>query len=642
MSEPMRQTITLCAIFRDERRYILEWVAYYRRLGFDRIVVYSNDCGDGTEELLNALAAGGILEHRLWPSRPDTSAQISAYNDAVRRCLTRWIGFFDADEFLHLTEDRSIGDFLSRFSSDVSAIAINWRVFGSAGHVTRGLAPVIERFTRASQRMNVVNRHIKSIAVAADIEKQYIHSCALRRGRYVDTSGADVELQRRGLTSRVRHDLAQINHYVVKSREEFEDKCRRGNANLAPDDSRKYTGREGPYFQRHDLNDEEDRAILARLPETLAAMAQLKALVGWVDEPVRVAPLQTCAVQPRSLVEVGSGRIVTFDSAGIPVLSNSAATCAVLLCGPYEKRVALIALPSGRVCRVDKTGALITDRTQVRGHETFHVVSAGNGLVRLRSFWGRLLCVGVDGRLDATAEEPAAANLFRLEAGTPDLQDATLRGLGTPATLMEQDPAMAWREPVRLYAAVQACRTAGQPVILRLSPGAAVRVDALHIGPELNAELLANGWLLDHYDRYFLIPPDGNWGLQDDSVDFIHNEGLLQRLDQRGQLALLAEAWRVLRPGGVHRVTLPCLKERLRQRANFTRGADGVSEAIWAGGARLLPDAKMLQDYATMIGHHRCCMTIKNVSLSPYFTKDTQPNTESEARFSYLFVELIK
>jgi hypothetical protein len=642
MGEPTRQTITLCAIFKDERRYILEWVAYYRRLGFDRIVIYSNDCSDGTEELLNALAAGGILEHRLWPSRPHTSPQMSAYNDAVRRCLTRWIGFFDADEFLHLTEDRSIGDFLSRLSPDVSAIAINWRIFGSAGHVTCRPAPVIERFTRASQRMNFVNRHIKTIAVAADIEKQYVHSCALRRGRYVDTSGADVELQRLGLTSAVTHDLAQINHYVVKSREEFEDKCGRGNATLAPGDSGKYNGRGGPYFQRHDLNDEEDRAILARLPETLAEMAQLKALVGWVNEPMCVAALRSCAVQACTLVEVVSGRVVTSDSNGIPVLSNSAATCAVLLCGPYEKRAALIALPSGRVCRVDKTGALITDRTQVRGHETFQVVAAGNGLVQLRSFWGRLLRVRADDRLDATAEEPAAASLFRLEAGMADLQAATLRGLGTPATLMEQDPAIAWRELARLDAAVQRCRTAGRPVILCLSPGAAARIDALHIGPEFDAELLANGWLLDHYDRYFLIPPDGYWGLPDDSVDFIHHEGLLERLDQRGQLTLLAEAWRVLRPGGVHRVTSPCLNERLRQLANFTRGADGVSEAIWAGGARLLPDAQMLRDYATMVGYDRCYMTIKNVSLSSYFTKDTQPNTESEARFGYLFVELIK
>ena len=37
---------------RDEGLVILEWVAHYRALGFDTIVVYTNDNTDGSDDLL--------------------------------------------------------------------------------------------------------------------------------------------------------------------------------------------------------------------------------------------------------------------------------------------------------------------------------------------------------------------------------------------------------------------------------------------------------------------------------------------------------------------------------------------------------------------------------------------------------------
>jgi len=84
-------SITACAIVKDERPYMLEWVAWYRLLGFDRILIYSNDCSDGTDRLLDAMQAEGLVEHRPWPSRPGHAPQQSAYADALRDCPTRWI-----------------------------------------------------------------------------------------------------------------------------------------------------------------------------------------------------------------------------------------------------------------------------------------------------------------------------------------------------------------------------------------------------------------------------------------------------------------------------------------------------------------------------------------------------------------------
>jgi hypothetical protein len=272
-------TITVCAIVKDERPYLVEWVAYYRLLGFDRLLLYSNDCSDGTDALLDAMQAAGLLEHRRWPSKPGVSAQRSAYADAIARAATRWMLFADADEFLHLVEDQTVHAFLGRFPDDVGAIAVNWRLFGSNGQAERGAAPVIERFTRAARADDPLNHHVKTIAVAAAVAAADVHAVTLARGRYVGAAGHPVTL-RRGAFKSPAHRIAQINHYVVKSRAEFADKQRRGDANLPPEAPNKLTTRDGAFFAYHDRNDEEETGILVRLDPLKAEMARVERLIG--------------------------------------------------------------------------------------------------------------------------------------------------------------------------------------------------------------------------------------------------------------------------------------------------------------------------------------------------------------------------
>jgi cellulose synthase/poly-beta-1,6-N-acetylglucosamine synthase-like glycosyltransferase len=53
-----RHGVTLGAIAKNEGRYLPEWIAYHLAIGFDRIVVYSNDPEDNQNEVLEAIARG--------------------------------------------------------------------------------------------------------------------------------------------------------------------------------------------------------------------------------------------------------------------------------------------------------------------------------------------------------------------------------------------------------------------------------------------------------------------------------------------------------------------------------------------------------------------------------------------------------
>ena len=269
--------VTLCAIAKDEGPYFLEWVAHHRLLGIEKIVIYNNDTSDGSERLLDRLAEARLIEHRRWPSVENRAAQISAYADAAVRCTTRWILYVDLDEFVTIVDGRSIDDLLRAFAPDVSAIAINWRIFGSAGLLKQDERPVTQRFTRASRREHQVNRHVKTIGVAADIYAMNAHRALLLRGRYVNGVGEDID-PGYGFTD-VRHDRVQINHYVLKSRQEFEEKRLRGCALFPPDDPRRLTYRGGKYFEQHDLNDELDISALRSLPALKAEMSRIEALL---------------------------------------------------------------------------------------------------------------------------------------------------------------------------------------------------------------------------------------------------------------------------------------------------------------------------------------------------------------------------
>lgn len=157
-------TIALVAIVKNETPYILEWIAHYRSIGIGNLIIYDNetDDPDGTLQKLDQAQLCKVIP---WKVEEGTSPQISAYNDAIRRFRERFefIAFFDADEFLCVPPGFNIIAWLRELPDDVGAVAINQRIFGSSGHLTRSAGFVTERFTRCSVSSYDENYWVKSI-----------------------------------------------------------------------------------------------------------------------------------------------------------------------------------------------------------------------------------------------------------------------------------------------------------------------------------------------------------------------------------------------------------------------------------------------------------------------------------------------
>lgn len=264
--------IAVCLIAKDERRYLLEWMAYNLVLGFDEILVYDNDSVDGTRRLVEqASEANRRIRHVPWPGMPGRSPQVTAYNHALGNTDADWIAFIDADEFIVLREHDTIGEFLAGFDEAAGAVCLHWRLFGSSGHAAYADDLVIRRFTRCDRSYN---SHVKSIVRRSCMAQMHIHVGRLSSGIYVDANGAPVTPGYCVEPVPSRHP-ASINHYVLKSAEEYRNKVARGPGGKAPDSPDRRAKFTPEFWVDHDRNDVEDTTISRFIPALEIEMVRL-------------------------------------------------------------------------------------------------------------------------------------------------------------------------------------------------------------------------------------------------------------------------------------------------------------------------------------------------------------------------------
>ncbi len=264
--------VAVCLLARDEARGLLEWMAYNLLLGFDEILIYDNDSIDGTRQLVEqARKVDPRIRYIAWPDIPGRAPQRRAYNHALRRSDADWIAFIDADEFIVLREHDSIGDFLAGFDDSIGGVCLHWRIFGSSGHKTYAKDLVIRRFARCAAAYHPL---VKSIVRRSAVAQMRVHFAMLSSGIYVTADGTQVEAQCQ--VTPIPSDLpASINHYLLKSVEEYHAKVARGEGHRAPDSPQKRAKFTPDFWDRFDRNEAEDPAIARLIPAVEAEMKRL-------------------------------------------------------------------------------------------------------------------------------------------------------------------------------------------------------------------------------------------------------------------------------------------------------------------------------------------------------------------------------
>ena len=284
--------ITAVSMMKDEGPFVLEWIAHHLAIGFTDIVVYTNDCSDGTDDMLIRLEELGLCHHRRNDIPEGLRPQPSALNYAQDEPVVQqsdWVMVFDADEFLSIRYgDGTVDDLITATKEKgANGIVITWRIFGSGGVVNWSSAPVTEQYLMAAPQTWNKGWGVKTLFMFdADCWKLGIHRPKIKNKhvktdfpdqiKWLTGSGSEMEdyFKFRGwrsITRTVGYEWVQLNHYAVKSVDSYAIRKLRGNVNNKAD---KYNS---DYWSLQDRNEVRDETMLRYSEKRDRIIAQLLA-----------------------------------------------------------------------------------------------------------------------------------------------------------------------------------------------------------------------------------------------------------------------------------------------------------------------------------------------------------------------------
>ena len=272
---------------KNEAPYIVEWVAYHRAMGVDNFLIYTNDCSDGTSEILDRLQELGVLQHRNNDKWKGNSPQQYALNQALKEDVIKnaeWIIHIDVDEFINVRcGNGTLADFFDHVP-DATNVAMTWRLFGHNG--VTGLSDdfVIDQFDTCAPKFcpkphtvwgfKTMFRNIGAYEKISCHRPNKLDEAFKSKVKWVNGSGQDMtrEAAEKGWRSSkksIGYDLLQLNHYALRSAESFLIKRQRGRA-LHVDRSIGLN-----YWIRMDWSDFKDITIKRNLPRLRAEYDRL-------------------------------------------------------------------------------------------------------------------------------------------------------------------------------------------------------------------------------------------------------------------------------------------------------------------------------------------------------------------------------
>ena len=288
--------VTIVTAMKNEGPFILDWLAHNRVVGVDDFLIYTNDCSDGTEKLLEALARNRIVEHRENPYRTSGGVpQHAAFRAAEREKIVRnasWLLTLDVDEYINIhVGDGRLADLMAAVP-DANVFSMPWRLFGSGDKTAFEDRPVAEQFKDCAPEYSPRPHQawgFKTLYKNGGLFKRLgvhrprgLDPATREEINWVDGSGRPlpVSLWQAGWRMTEAcwgYELVTLNHYAVRNAEAFLVKRDRGRVNHVSRDQGL------AYWFRMNNNGSEDRTI-DRYSERVAEERQRLAAIPDVAE----------------------------------------------------------------------------------------------------------------------------------------------------------------------------------------------------------------------------------------------------------------------------------------------------------------------------------------------------------------------
>lgn len=215
--------LSVCAIFRNEARFLKEWVEYHQMVGVEHFYLFNHLSEDDTSVLQPYIDAG-VVELFNWPYEAHDHKswdriQCSAYNRLVRDRgkETFWLAVIDTDEFIVPLEVPHLGAFLRSYEN-FGGIGINWQLYGTSDvYKIPEDKTMIGTLTHRAPTDYPRNCFVKTIFQPSKIkEVKKPHHCKYQKGYFHVTENKEKFKKNKSMTNTVSVNKIRINHYTYR------------------------------------------------------------------------------------------------------------------------------------------------------------------------------------------------------------------------------------------------------------------------------------------------------------------------------------------------------------------------------------------------------------------------------------------
>ncbi len=218
------------ALHRQESAHIKEWLDYHLLVGVEKFFLRDNNSpGDpATLEILQPYIDKGIVVNTPLVGKA-AGQQSQAYTEFIEsRPDAKWVAFIDIDEFLCPVLSDSVPDALAEFD-DFAGVGINWRCFGTSDCIKSPEYVTASNYRRSYDHFPP-NAHIKSIVRPERVTHcTGPHSFAPKEGfSIVNENHQSIPY---AFSSPPSYTKLYINHYMLRSEEDYALKASRGGGN---------------------------------------------------------------------------------------------------------------------------------------------------------------------------------------------------------------------------------------------------------------------------------------------------------------------------------------------------------------------------------------------------------------------------
>ncbi len=218
--------IALVAPFRNEDRFLKEWIEYHKMLGVEHFYLFNHLSTDNYKQVLEPYIKSGLVD--LYDLTQDAKTlkawniiQTDAYTKIAHEVkdIVEWLVVIDTDEFIVPLVDKDLPTMLKKYDKYAS-LSVNWRIFGT-NNIQR--IPddklLIETILYSSNKPDF---HVKTIVKPRFVYRySNPHFADLIDGYGQVTE--DYEYFRGSLIPHESRNVVRLNHYWSRDNEFFEN-----------------------------------------------------------------------------------------------------------------------------------------------------------------------------------------------------------------------------------------------------------------------------------------------------------------------------------------------------------------------------------------------------------------------------------